>query len=203
MLNDSEFSASLSPGSNPGYTVAPYRTVFPHLPRADQQAFRICKIPRDRPRSWVKIDTKDNPLYVGSFYRTPSNKSELQLLQLDKYLNHIQTLTRKNPNSTVVVSSEFNAGDIDWEYVAIPIGTSDRNICSKLLEILNIVNLEQQQMSLSREYKILDLLSTNKPGLTKSIHTLAGFFDHEIVCADCNIRACISKKKRTTKRVHM
>ena len=24
---------------------------------------------------WVRIDTKDNPLYVGAFYRTPSDRS--------------------------------------------------------------------------------------------------------------------------------
>ena len=71
---------------------------------------------------------------MGSFYHTPSDKSEHQLLELEKYLNHIQTLIRNNPNSTVVVSSDFNTGDIDWENASVPTGARDRNICSKLLK---------------------------------------------------------------------
>ena len=42
---------------------------------------------------WVRIDTKDNPLYVGAFYRTPSDRSLYQLEQLDKSLDNIAKLT--------------------------------------------------------------------------------------------------------------
>ena len=37
----------------------------------------------------VKIDTKDNPLYVGSFFRSPADSSPKQLLELEKSLEEI------------------------------------------------------------------------------------------------------------------
>ena len=44
---------------------------------------------------WVKIETDDNPLYVDSFYCTPSDKSTYQLAELEKYL-HINLISRTN-----------------------------------------------------------------------------------------------------------
>ena len=41
----------------------------------------------------------------------------------------------------------------------------------------------------------------NKPGLTKSVNVIPGLSDHEIVCADCNIRARITKK--TPRKIHL
>ena len=80
-----------------------------------KECLTACEVPMKEVTGevcWVKIDTNDNPLYVGSFYRTPSDKSDHQLLELEKSLNHIQTLTRNNPNSTVVVSGDFKC----WRY---------------------------------------------------------------------------------------
>jgi len=62
---------------------------------------------------WVRIDTRDNPLYVASFYRTPSDRSLYQLEQLDKSLDNIAELTRNNPGATIIVTGDFNAGSID------------------------------------------------------------------------------------------
>ena len=43
---------------------------------------------------WVKIILKNcNPLYVGSFYRQPSQRSTQQLDELEKSLNYISNLT--------------------------------------------------------------------------------------------------------------
>ena len=46
----------------------------------------------------------------------------------------------------------------------------------------------------TRESCISDLFCTNKPGLAKSVNVIPGLSDHELVCADCNIRAQITKK---------
>ena len=45
---------------------------------------------------WVKIETDDNPLYVDSFYCTPSDKSTYQLAELEKYLHNINLISRTN-----------------------------------------------------------------------------------------------------------
>ena len=53
----------------------------------------------------------------------------------------------------------------------------------------------------TRESLILDLFCTNKPGLTKSVNVIPGISHHEIVCADCNIRARMTKK--TPREIHL
>ena len=147
----------------------------------------------------VKIDTNDNPLYVGSFYRTLSDKSEHQLLELEKSLIHIKTLTRNNPNSTVVVSGDFNARYIDWENVSVPTGARDRNICSKLLEILIFFNLEQQQMSPSQEFLIyFAQINLASPSLYTPYQ---GYLTMRL-CMQTATSEPVSVKK-TSRRVHM
>ena len=92
-----------------------------------KECLTACEIPMDEVTGevcCVKIDTNDNPLHVGSFHCTTSDRNLHKLLELEKSLNHIQTLTRNNPNAFIVVSIYFNAGDIDsdWENCTIPIG---------------------------------------------------------------------------------
>ena len=144
---------------------------------------------------WVKIDLKNNnPLFFGAFYRTPSEHTTRQLDELDKSLEHIKQLTRNNPNATIIVGGDFNAGDIDWDTNTVPSGSNQKTICTKLLEILNCHHLEQQQMDSPREKRILDLFCSNKPNLTKSVHVIPGLSDHEAVCTDCDIQARTHKK---------
>ena len=150
---------------------------------------------------WVKVETDDNPLYVGSFYRTPSDKSTYQLDELEKSLHNINSITRNNPNATVIVAGDFNLGDVDWDSGIVPPGARDKSNSEKLLDILCSNNLEQQNMSHTRESRILDLFCTNKPGLTKSVNVIPGLSDHEIVCADCNIKARITKKP--PRKIHL
>ena len=139
--------------------------------------FTACEVPLDDVTGevcWVKVETQDNPLYVGSFYRTPSDRSTHQVLELEKSLNVIQNKTKNNPNATVVVAGDFNVGDICWDEGTAPPGAKDRTVCLKVLEVLNTFNLNQQQRLATRENRVLDLFCTNKPGLTKSIHVLPG-----------------------------
>ena len=143
---------------------------------------------------WAKIETNDNPLYVGSFYRTPSDNTTNQLLELEKSLAHIQNHSKNNPNALIVVAGDFNAGGIDWESGTVPVGATNRAICVKVLEVLDSNNLEQQTKLPTRENSILDLFCTNKPGLVKSVHIIPGISDHEIVLVDCDFRARINKK---------
>ena len=84
---------------------------------------------------WVRIDTKDNPLYVGSFYRTPSDRTLYQLEQLDKSLDNIAKLTRNTAGSMTVLAGDFNAGGVDWEAGVTALGTKQSSICQKELNI--------------------------------------------------------------------
>ena len=62
---------------------------------------------------WVKVDTNDNPLYICSFYDSPSDRSTHQAEELEKSLAFINNLTRNNPNATIVIAGDFNIGDVE------------------------------------------------------------------------------------------
>ena len=145
---------------------------------------------------WVKIILQNcNPLYVGSFYRQPSQRSTEQLDELEKSLNYISNLTKNNPNPTLFLGGDFNLGDINWDDLSIFTNSPVRGVCEKLLDILHNFHLEQHQREDTRENQLLDLFCSNKPSQVKSCNTIPGLSDHEVIIADCLIKAKICKKK--------
>ena len=144
---------------------------------------------------WVKILLKgNNPLYKGSFYRTPSDNTTYQLDELEKSLNHISERCRNKPNATIFLGGDFNAREIDWQIGSTAPGAKQGKICERVLEILGLNLLEQQVREWTRENSILDLFCTKKPGLVKSCYSIPGISDHEVVLTDCDVRAQITKK---------
>ena len=144
---------------------------------------------------WVKILLKgNNPLYVGSFYCTPSDNTTYQLDELEKSLNHISERCRNNSNATIFLGGDFNAREIDWQIGSIAPGAKQGKICERVLEILGLNLLEQQVREWTRVKSILNLFCTNKPGLVKSCYSIPGISDHEVVLTDCDVRAQITKK---------
>ena len=144
---------------------------------------------------WVKIILHNcNPLYVGSFYRQPSQRSTQQLDELEKSLNYISNLTKNNPNSTLFLGGDFNLGDINWDDLTIYTNSPVKGVCEKLLDILHNFHLEQHQREDTRENRLLDLFCSNKPSLVKSCNAIPGLSDHEVIIADCLIKAKICKK---------
>ena len=143
---------------------------------------------------WVKIQLKgENPLYVSSVYRQPSDHSTDQLDQLAASLEQIDNLTRNNP--TVIIGGDFNARGVDWENSNAPPGCPDRSVCLRLLEILSQYLLSQLNTESTRESAILDLFITNKPGLVKACTVIPGLSDHEVVLAHCDIRVASARKQ--------
>ena len=135
-------------------------------------------------------------MFIGSFYRQPKGPVSHELSKLDALnasLHHIQPLNRNN-DKTIILSGDFNAGDIDWNDNMVPSGSSNPTVCNKILDILNEHGLYQLQKHPTREANILDLFITNKPGLLKQIVTIPGISDHDIIMTDCDLRAYIPKK---------
>ena len=133
-------------------------------------------------------------LYVGSFYRQPSQRSTQQLDELEKSLNYISNLTKNNPNSTLFLGGDFNLGDINWDGLTISINSPVKGVCEKLLDILHNFHLEQHQRENTRENRLLDLFCSNKPSLDKSCDAIPGLSDLDVIIADCLIKAKICKK---------
>ena len=58
--------------------------------------------------SWIKIWLKNkNLLYVGSFYRQPSDHTTSQIDELATSLDYISNLARNNPSVTIFLGGDF------------------------------------------------------------------------------------------------
>ena len=146
---------------------------------------------------WVKVILQNNdPMYIASYYRTPSDHTTASLDKLEKTLEHIGKLLDKNPRITVIIGGDFNTGgEIDWETLKVKPGGRNTKICQKIIDLFTAYGLTQMQREPTRFGNILDLYATNKPGLVKSIKNAPGLaYDHDSLVIDMDIKARVSKK---------
>ena len=113
---------------------------------------------------------------VGSFYRSP-NKGVSPILEWENQLSEITDTFRNNPKTRLV-----------------PDDSPNRLLKEKLIEVISEAGLKQMQREPSRGHKLLDLFCCNKPSLVKACISIPGISDHNIVIADCDLKATINKK---------
>ena len=116
-------------------------------------------------------------------------------------MEHIETITKNNPQSTIILGGDFNACDIDWHTHQGTPNSTMGPLCETLLTFLSDFFLTQCQKDPTREDSVPDLFCTNKPGLVKSTSTIPGILDHDIIAADCDIRARHTRK--APRKIHM
>ena len=91
------------------------------------------------------------------------------------------------------LGGDFNLDDMNWDHLTISTNSPVKGVCEKLLDILHDLHPEQHQREDTRENWLLDFCS-NKPSLVKSCNAIPGLSDHEVIIADCLIKAKICKK---------
>ena len=143
---------------------------------------------------WAIITLKDlSELVIGSFYRPP-DKGIQPLVDLEMELAQISEKFKSNPKTTLILGGDFNAGGINWDLCTVDHDTSNRTLKEKLLSILSEAGLKQMQREPTRGQNLLDLFCCNKPSLVKSITSIPGISDHNIVLADCKLKPSIITK---------
>ena len=143
---------------------------------------------------WAIITLKDlSKLVIGSFYRPP-DKGIQPLVDLEMELAQISEKFKNNPKTTLILGGDFNAGGINWDLCTVDHDTSNRTLKEKLLSILSEAGLKQMQREPTRGQNLLDLFCCNKPSLVKSITSIPGISDHNIVLADCKLKPSIITK---------
>ena len=143
---------------------------------------------------WAIIALKDlSKLVIGSFYRPP-DKGIQPLVDLEIELAQISEKFKNNPKTTLILGGDFNAGGINWDLCTVDHDTSNRTLKEKLLSILSEAGLKQMQREPTRGQNLLDLFCCNKPSLVKSITSIPGISDHNIVLADCKLKPSIITK---------
>ena len=125
---------------------------------------------------WVRIQLlgcKD--LLVGAFYRVPDNKDLGYLENLRSSLTRINT----SKGTTVCLGGDFNLGDINWETLSVPPGSSKKAMSEFMIEIADQFDLDQMVTKPTREDRILDLFLTNNPSLVQKSAVIPGISDHD------------------------
>ena len=143
---------------------------------------------------WAIITLKDlSKLVISSFYRPP-DKGIQPLVDLEMELAQISEKFKNNPKTTLILGDDFNAGGINWDLCTVDHDTSNRTLKEKLHSILSEAGLKQMQKEPTRGHNLLDLFCCNKPSLVKSITSIPGISDHNIVLADCKLKPSIITK---------
>ena len=145
---------------------------------------------------WGRITVQDaSPVYVGSYYRSSSSYSGDTITSLQSSLDHISSLVKNNPRATIILGADFNAGDINWQSNSVPETSSQKTLCTNIIDTLDNNNLSQLVRNPTREENILDLYCTNKPNLISDIRNVPGLSDHDFIVVDSTFKAVTSKKQ--------
>ena len=86
---------------------------------------------------WTKIELSNaKDLFVGVFYRPPTDRTCLEKLQIS-----LQNFKVQNTNSIVCLCGDFNLPDISWEDNSVKPGGNLVSASENLIEIVNEAGL--------------------------------------------------------------
>ena len=110
---------------------------------------------------------------MGNYYR-PSDTGSDTIDDLESVLSFITEKIGNNPQCTIILGGDFNAGVIDWESHTVCEHSLNRQVNEKILSVISSSGLVQIQKDFIRNDKILDLLCTNKLDLFLDICSIPG-----------------------------
>jgi hypothetical protein len=135
---------------------------------------------------WIKLEiNKSKPLYIGSFYRTPS-KDDPDVI--NKLHESILKLTCKHtvlPN--IILTGDVNVPDIIWDNMSIRNNPNySLQLNNTMIDFVNANYLSQLTDQPTRNDNILDLTLTTNPDIISGMEILPGMSDHCTVLFDTN-----------------
>ena len=108
--------------------------------------------------------------------------------------NSFEKITQ--PGQNLVISGDFNCGDVDWDSSTVKPDAYDCAPNQKLLDIANNCSLTNVQQQATRRSRALDIYLTTNPSLVKSVTVVPGMSDHEdMAVIDTDIRPTYSRPK--------
>lgn len=111
---------------------------------------------------WAEVSLRDkHKLFIGSFYRPPTNDSNSQseqLADLDIILHCLKSKMKNNPNHTLMFGGDFNLGDIEWEKESVCPSSRTKTACEKFVQLLRDHHVSQMQREPTREGRVLGFI---------------------------------------------
>ena len=104
----------------------------------------------DSEQVWARVKLPgDKPLHICSFHRSPSSG----MSPLCDLKNSIENITQ--PGQNLVISGDFNCGDVDWDSSTVKPDAYDRAPNKKLLDLVNNCSLTNVQQQATRRGRAL------------------------------------------------
>ncbi|XP_053389732.1 uncharacterized protein LOC128552710 [Mercenaria mercenaria] len=149
---------------------------------------------------WCKVKIRGSQhLYIGSFYKPPSQTNPDYLDHLDRALGRIPR------GAHTWLGGDFNLPDIDWLNECPKTSSTNTKQCQQLIDVTRDHFLEQIVTSPTRisnySSNILDLFFTNNSTLVNKCDVLPGIGDHEAVFIESSLRPM--KLKKPPRKVHI
>ncbi len=133
---------------------------------------------------WAEITVPNGKnIKICSMYRPPKSGHE-PVTSLTKVITELNS----EDDSHIIVAGDFNCPGADWEQNLVRTGSPEMPAHDALLNFTTEHQMTQVQHEPSRGNNCLDLYFTTKPSLVKSVNTLPGISDHDIVVVDSDIK---------------
>ncbi|XP_066931249.1 uncharacterized protein [Clytia hemisphaerica] len=123
----------------------------------------------------IKIESYEKPVILTACYRPPSSDASYNT----QLIKDISNTVKKFKLSSHWICGDFNLPDIDWESNTIVRSQYTKQLNEDFLEAFDVLNLNQLVDFTTRKKATLDLILTNRPGLTNKCEPYEGFGDHE------------------------
>ena len=141
---------------------------------------------------WVHVELSNNITHIRVYCHASNDKSPESAEDIGRILGSFPS------NPPTIIGGDFNRADIRWKLHTVAPGSDQRILWETLISIFGDHHLKQLVKEPTREENILNLCTTNCPGLVESVQTIQGFADHHIVIVDSDIKLRLSKKLQWT-----
>ena len=139
----------------------------------------------------VRVErTGKPPLIVCSIYRPPDRNIEYCI----GLCNDIRKLARKYKSSTIWISGDANAPDINWSTDTITGSRYPNEISQQIINVKADLGLSQIIDFTTRKKSILEIVLTNRPSLVNNCVEIDGISDHDTIsCVEFTVEAKYQK----------
>ena len=144
---------------------------------------------------WARIEIANkNPLYIGSFYRTPSKDDPEIINQLHESVSKL-TCKKDGVLLNVIINGDVNTPDIIWEDLTVNNNPNySIQLNNTMLDFVNANFLTRLINTPTRNDNILDLVLSTNPDIIYDLEIHPGMSDHNAITYQVNLSVKRQKK---------
>jgi exonuclease III len=144
---------------------------------------------------WARIEIANKkPLYIGSFYRTPSKDDPEIINQLHESVSKL-TCKKDGVLLNVIINGDVNTPNIIWEDLTVNNNPNySIQLNNTMLDFVNANFLTRLINTPTRNDNILDLVLSTNPDIIYDLEIHPGMSDHNAITYQVNLSVKRQKK---------